>query len=147
MLLNIMNVLGMFLILLSIIVLIFTLISFILKKQFYLKKMYVPIIGLILGLIIIFIVSLNSNYVNNHSSLYTNPDNTIPLSINLISGSKVDYVYDKKYIYKFRHEGQDIFRLNPLSIKGSTNLVVTQRYRNNFLVPTVEVDNFKIIKR
>lgn len=147
MILNIINVLGIFFILISLISIIFILINFLIKKQFILYKISIPSIGLLLGLLIIFIVSLNANYINENSQIYTNPNNTIPLSMNIVSGSKVSYVYNKKYLYKFRHNGQDIFRLSPVAIKKTTNLKVTQKYRNNFLVPTVETDNIKIIKR
>lgn len=102
---------------------------------------------LFFGLIIIFMVSLNHNYLKSNYSVYANPNNTIPLSMNIVSGAKVHYSYDKRYIYKFRHNGQDVFRLSPVSIKKFTNLKVTQQYRNNFLVPTVEINNVKIIKK
>jgi hypothetical protein len=146
-LLNILNVLGMFLILLSLVSLALVLIGFISKKEFILNKLAIPFTELVLGFIIIIIVSLNNNYISTNSQMYTNPNNAIPLSINVVSGSKISYNYDKRYVYKFRHDGQDLFRLSPVNIKSSTMLKVTQKYRNNFLVPTIKTDNIKIIKK
>lgn len=103
--------------------------------------------SLLLGLAIIFVVSLNHNHIDEKSTIYTSVNNAIPLSMNVVSGAKLSYMYNKKYIYKFKHNGQDVFRLSPLNIKHSTNLIVTQEYRNEFLVPTIKRNNVKIIKR
>lgn len=137
----------MFFIILSIVVIAIVLIKFLINKKFIFKTILKPLLILILGLVIITIVSLNHNNVEEHSNIYTSVNNPIPLSINIVSGAKINYNYNKKYLYKFRHDGQDVFRLAPLKIVHSTELKVVQRYRNNFLVPTVKTNYVNIIKK
>lgn len=120
-------------------------IRFLFIKKFIPKKILLPISTLILGLAIIFFVSRNSINIVNNSELYSNPNRPIPLSINIVEGSRVSYKYNKNYIKKGYDNGQRYFTLKPLNIKSSTNFVVKQKYRNDFLVPTVKVSNIKII--
>lgn len=94
---------------------------------------------------LLYFVSQNNNLISHETKIKNNPNHPTPISINVISGAKIDYRYNKKYIKKGFNGNQIYFTLKPTDIKNNTTLKVTQYYKNDFLVPTIEKNNVHIV--
>ncbi|MCL0330825.1 hypothetical protein [Apilactobacillus xinyiensis] len=144
---DILNVIGIVFIFIFIFTFITTLIDFLFTKQFKSKKAITSGVFLILGAVLIMFVQMNGSYVKKETVLYSDANNALPLSVTLVANSKINYDYDKDCLTKGLHKGKVFFKINNLKINKFTNLKITQKYRDNFLVPTIREDNFKIIRK
>lgn len=147
MLLNILNISGIFLLLISLFLLIVYLVKLLFNKTSNLKRLFISMGCLMFSLFILLFVQHNSINIENNTKLYSNINHVVPLSINLVSGAQVQYNYNKKFLYKGYHDGNVYFKLNPLKISRDVNLIVKQKYYNSFLVPTISKNNIRIVNK
>jgi hypothetical protein len=144
MILDSLNVIAIVLTIIGLIFFIVYLVKMIKTKTMNDKKIMWPFICLILGIGIGMSVFFNSNLIEKNVELYANSQHPIPLSVTLISGAKTDYYYNHRYVEKVYDNGEIYFKLKKNLLQGSTNILVIQKYIDDFGVWTVNKQNMHI---
>lgn len=143
MILDILNVIALFLTVIGAIFMMAYLVKAIKNKTMHFKQIMLSLLCLLVGLGIGIFVFINSNYVEKNVELYADIHHPVPLSMTLISGAKTNYYYDHRYVEKVDNTGT-YFRLKKDLLQGTTNILVIQKYRDNFGVWTINKQNMRI---
>ncbi|MCL0318945.1 hypothetical protein [Apilactobacillus xinyiensis] len=138
--LNSLNVLGIFLSLIGFIFLLglsFRLVFHSDKLLHPLRKFIIYFLLLTVGLSAVSIISKNSIKISNVKVINTSVNNPEAITMNLKSNAEVHYSYNKKYISLNFENGIPSFHIKATASK-KINIITVQKYHNAFWVNTVE---------